>query len=302
MTFPSAIGHGNFPQGNAFPVIFSKDLLINLRQNLVASEITNTKYEGEISKWGDTVNILKENVVTITPYSRGAVIPDQELDDEQIQLLIDQGFAYSFKIDDLEKRLSHIDWTSKQNNRAAFDLRKQIDNEILSVMRDNATTNSNLGASGSPKLINYSGSADFTPLNYLAKLDRLLSENDVPEDGRFFVAAPGFYEQLVLEEGSLADSMVTGAPSVLLNQNMMFGGREIHTFKMYRTTNIPLSANSDAITICGRKEATSTATALVDQRIEYIPGTFTKRYLGMTAYGRKVVRPEQLFVGFVKYV
>lgn len=301
MTFPSAIGHGNFPQGNAFPIIFSRDLLINLRQNLVASEITNTKYEGEISKWGDTVNILKENVVTITPYTRGAVIPDQTLDDEQIQLLIDQGFGYSFKIDDLEKRLSHVDWTAKQNNRAAFDLRKQIDTDILGYMRDNGTTNSALGASGSPKLINYAGAADFSPLNYLARLDRLLSENDVPEDGRFFAAAPAFYEQLVQEEGSLADSMVTGAPSVLLNSNMMFGGRKLHTFEMYRTTNMPTSASEDAITLAGRKEATSTATALVDQRVEYIPGTFTKRYLGMAAYGRKVVRPEQLFTGFVKY-
>jgi len=296
MTFPTSSGHGNFPNGNAFPQIFADQLIENFKENLVASAITNTKYEGDIAEFGDTVRILKENIVTISDYSRGSIIPDQDMDDEEIQLLIDQGKAFSFTLDDIERRLSHVDWAGAQMDRASFDLRKAVDTDILEIMRDNGSTNSDLGTNGAAKTIGFDAGDDFTPLNYIAKGAQILDENDVPESDRWVAATPAFYNALAQEESSLVDASVIGTQSVILNPNLATS-RMLHGFQMFKTTNMPTSAAGDALVMFGHISSTSTATALIKTKTQDVQQTFGERMMGVIAYGRKVIRDEALFIG-----
>ena len=55
-------------QSNAFfiPEIYSKKVQIALRRAAVAEAICNTDYMGEISNFGDTVNIIKEPQITVS--------------------------------------------------------------------------------------------------------------------------------------------------------------------------------------------------------------------------------------------
>ncbi len=296
--FPSSSGHGNFPNGNAFPQIWVDELIENFKESLVASDITNTKYEGEIADSGDTVRILKESVVNVTDYARGGIIPDQDFDDEEVQLEITEGKAFSFKLDDVEKRLSHVDWASKQSTRAMFDLKKAVDTDILEVMRDNGTAFAETGISGTPVTVGYGGSVDFTPINYLNRLMRLLDENDVPSDSRFYAVTPRFFESLRSEEGSLIDTSVTGKESALSSPNAL---GTIYGVPLYQTTNMPLSAGGDTLVMAGHMDSTSTATALIKTKVQDVEKSFQERFMGVVAYGRKVIRPEALIIGNVTF-
>ena len=60
MAFPAAVGHGNLPNGNFSPVIFSKKAQLAFRKESTAMAITNNDYFGEIANVGDSDRIIKE--------------------------------------------------------------------------------------------------------------------------------------------------------------------------------------------------------------------------------------------------
>ena len=60
MAFASAPNHGNLPNGNFSPVIYSSKAQLAFRKSSTAMDIVNSDYFGEISGQGDTVRIIKE--------------------------------------------------------------------------------------------------------------------------------------------------------------------------------------------------------------------------------------------------
>jgi len=100
-------------QTNSFwlPEVFSKKVQVAFRKSAVAEAICNTDYMGDIAQFGDTVNIIKEPTITVSDYTRGmASLSDTELTDQELVLSIDQAKYFQFKVDDLEKRFSHVNW------------------------------------------------------------------------------------------------------------------------------------------------------------------------------------------------
>ena len=53
MAFTTASGHGNLPNGNFSPIIYSKKVQLAFRKSTVCGDITNSDYFGEISAQGD---------------------------------------------------------------------------------------------------------------------------------------------------------------------------------------------------------------------------------------------------------
>ena len=66
-------------------------------------------------------------------------------------------------------------------------------------------------------------------------------------------------------------------------------------------TNMPLSAGSDVLLMAGQIDSTSTATALIKTKVQDVERSFQERFMGVIAYGRKVIRPEALFIGNVSF-
>ena len=110
MAYSTAAGYGNLPSGNFVPVIYSQKVLKFFRRASVAEAITNTDYAGEIENFGDTVNIIKEPTITVNSYTRGSTVNTEALADDQIQLVVDQGNYFAFKVDDIEERHSHLNF------------------------------------------------------------------------------------------------------------------------------------------------------------------------------------------------
>lgn len=134
MAFPSAPGHSNLPQGNFSPVIFSHKVQLAFRKRSVIADVTANEYFGEIASYGDSVRIIKEPEISVQPYARGASISTQDLDDSDFTLVIDQSNYFAFKVDDIERSHSHINWENLATDRAAYRLADQHDQEILGYM------------------------------------------------------------------------------------------------------------------------------------------------------------------------
>jgi hypothetical protein len=134
MAFAAAAGHGNLPNGNFSPVIYSKQVQLAFRKSAVCQEITNSDYFGEIANMGDTVRIIKEPEISVKAYQRGTVITPQDLDDEDFSLVVDKANYFAFKVDDIEEAHSHVNFQSLASDRAAFRLADQYDQEVLGYL------------------------------------------------------------------------------------------------------------------------------------------------------------------------
>lgn len=134
MAFQSAAGYGNLPNGNFSPVIYSKKVQLAFRKKTTVADITNSDYFGEISAQGDTVRIIKEPEISVSPYARGTQITAQDLDDEDFSLTVDKANYFAFKVDDIEEQHSHVNFMDLATNRAAYRLADQYDQEVLGYL------------------------------------------------------------------------------------------------------------------------------------------------------------------------
>jgi hypothetical protein len=134
MAFQSAAGHNNLPNGNFSSVIYSKKVQLAFRKSTIAGDVTNSDYFGEISAQGDSVKIIKEPEITVSPYARGTQVNAQDLDDEDFSLVIDKANYFAFKVDDIEEKHSHVNFMDLATNRAAYRLADQYDQEVLGYL------------------------------------------------------------------------------------------------------------------------------------------------------------------------
>ena len=300
MAFTTAAGYDNLSNGNFVPQIYSQKVLKYFRRASVAEAITNTDYSGEIENFGDTVKIIKEPTITVTAYQRGASINSQDLTDAEISLTVDQGNYFAFKVDDIEERQSHVNFEALATSSGAYALKKQYDYNVLSNINSNATTDtSNLGAASSAISCNTGNEC----ANYLSTAARLLDENDVPEENRWAVAPPQFYEILRQADAKLMDASVTGeATSPLMNGNVT--SRKVHGFTLYQSNAIavcgagsdatatfgPSSTSGETNVLFGHMSAVATASAIAKTEVVRDPNSFADIVRGLHVFGRKVLR------------
>ena len=300
MAFASAAGYDNLSNGNFTPVIYSQKVLKFFRRSSVAEAITNTDYAGEIENFGDTVKIIKEPSITVSSYTRGSVVNTQDLTDAEITLTVDQGNYFAFKVDDIEERQSHVNFEALATSSGAYALKKQYDFNVLNNINSNASTDTtNLGAAGSAISCNTGNEC----ANYLSTAARILDENDVPEENRWAVAPPQFYEILRQADAKLMDASVTGeATSPLLNGNVT--SRKVHGFTLYQSNAIvvgaagstsaatfgPSSTSGETNVLFGHMSAVSTASAIAKTEVVRDPNSFADIVRGLHVFGRKVLR------------
>ena len=312
MAFNSASGHNNLPSGNFTPEIFSQKVLKFFRRASVAEDITNTDYAGEIENFGDTVRVIKEPTITVASYSRGAVINPQDLADDEITMVVDQANAFAFKIDDIEERHSHVNFEALATSSGAFSLKRKYDANVLQAMADGAGitgSSTTIGSASSPVDITGSGNED-AAVNLLLSMARLMDDNSVPEENRWFVAPPVFYENMFKAGAKFAEVQVTGDATSPLRNGLVMQGN-IAGFNCYKSTVLNNSGTdvvtinsqdttNDFVVLGGHMSSTSTASHIAKTEVVRSTETFSDIVRGLHVFGRKVLRPEALAVGVVK--
>ena len=288
------------------PSIFSKKVLNFFRKSSVAEAITNTDYAGEISGYGDSVKIIKEPEITVYQYERGADVTQTKLTDVETTLIVDVANAFKFKVDDIETAMSHVNFKEVASSSAAYALRDAFDAGVIAkmfagvstsgpdhVLGTNSATNLAAGVFDGSGAIDITGATD--PLDLMAHMARLLDEQNIPEEGRWFLAPPAFYEQLSQSSSKLMSvDFNAGQGSI---RNGLVSSGKLRGFDMYKSNNIPGTTAAGQI-LAGHVSSTATAQTITSTEVLRDPDSFGDICRGLHVYGAKVLRPDALVSAF----
>lgn len=272
MAFQSAAGYGNLPNGVFSPTIYSKKVQKQFRRTAVAEKITNSDYFGEIKSFGDSVKIIKEPAITVSAYARGTQLTPQDLEDSDFTLTVDRANSFIFRIDDIEKSQSHVNWMELASNRAAYEMSMVYDRDILGYMsgyeynestgvwtarttavgtKSESTADSDEllaihkmardqfgGASTDSIAVGVAGTYDATPLAVMNRMSRLMDIQNVPAENRWIVLDPIFIEKLMDENSKLINRDYNPGADQLTNGQLT--ENKIRGFTVFQSNNLPV--------------------------------------------------------------
>jgi hypothetical protein len=299
-------------QNNSFflPSVYSKKVLNFFRKASVVEAITNTDYAGEISAFGDSVKIIKEPVISVSDYTRGSDTTATKLTDEELTLVVDSAKAFKFIVDDIETNMSHVNFKEVASSSAAYALKDSYDAAVIATMfsgisssspdhvlgSDNATDLAAGTFDGTGNLDIGFGTSEHDPLDVMARMSRLLDEQNVPEEGRWFVASPDFYEVLGQASSKLLSvDFNAGQGSI---RNGLVSSGKLRGFDMYKSNNIASTSNAAGKCMAGHISAVATANTILSTEVLRDPSSFGDIVRGLHVYGAKVLRSEALVGAF----
>ena len=300
----------NFSNNAFLPEIYSKKVLNFFRKASVVEAISNTDYAGEISGFGDTVKIINEPEITVYQYERGADVTKTALTDAETTLIVDTANAFKFIVDDIESQMSHVNFKEVASSSAAYALRDAFDAGVMAKMfsgvsasspdhiigSDSATADSSMThATNSVDLLGSDGTG-VDAIDLMARMARLLDDQNVPEEGRWFVAPPSFYEELA-QSGSKLLSVDFNAGQGSIRNGLVSSGK-LRGFNMYKSNNIAATSNATGKVLAGHMSSVSTAQTITSTEVLRDPSSFGDIVRGLHVYGAKVLRPKALVSAF----
>ena len=314
---PSTDTNANFAnsvsgQANSFflPSVYSKKVLNFFRKASVVEAITNTDYAGEISAYGDSVKIIKEPVISVSDYTRGSDTTATKLTDQELSLVVDSAKAFKFIVDDIETNMSHVNFKEVASSSAAYALKDSYDAAVIATMFPGISSSSPDHVLGSDSATDLAagtfdgtgnldigfGTSEHDPLDVMARMSRLLDEQNVPEEGRLFVASPDFYEVLGQASSKLLSvDFNAGQGSI---RNGLVSSGKLRGFDMYKSNNIASTSNAAGKCLAGHMSAVATANTILSTEVIRDPSSFGDIVRGLHVYGAKVLRSEALVGAF----
>jgi hypothetical protein len=141
---------------------------------------------------------------------------------------------------------------------------------------------------------------DTFPLTLIARMSRLMDQQNVDTNGRWLVLDPVFIEVLKDEDSRLFQSDWGG--SGLQNGLVM---NNLHGFKVYQSNNLPSlgtgpattgtnSSSNFGVIVAGHSSSVATAEQINKTETYRDPDSFADIVRGMHLYGRKILRPEAI--------
>ena len=146
---------------------------------------------------------------------------------------------------------------------------------------------------------------------------RLLDNESVPEENRWFVAPPIFYEKMFQAGGKIAEVQVTGDDVSPLRNGLVMNGT-LAGFRCYKTTALNSTGGVDQVTLtdasatlatdgsenvvlAGHMSATSTASHIAKTEVVRSTESFSDVIRGLHVFGSKVLRQEAVVRGVIDF-
>lgn len=199
---------GRIPSGldtNKFiPDLFSKNVLVALKSNLVVVPVVNHSYEPEL-QLGDALYISQTNTITATEVTVGTEgVQTNPFNTAAVTLPIDKWYEAPVTIDYMSRRQSHVDLVAYAEGESAYALSKKIDSslcDLFSALNDGTIR----GTDGSA----------WTDDILIAAVEEV-DEADVPEENRVWIGDPSVkadimtIDKFVRADYFATDAVVTG--------------------------------------------------------------------------------------------
>ncbi|MFB7225233.1 N4-gp56 family major capsid protein [Streptomyces sp. NPDC056227] len=269
------------------PEVWNANLLVALEKSHVygAAGVVNRDYEGDIAQYGDTVHITSLADPTIGTYTPHTDITIEDVDDADATLLIDQSKYFAFEVDDVEKRqaLNGGAILTEQARKAAYKLRDVADAYVAGLMA--------AGIDAGNLVAEQTLATAASAYDLLVDLGTILTEDDVPFEGRWTVVTPKFYG-LLLKDTRFVGSGDAQAAATRINGVV----GEAAGFSVRLSNNAPNGPGAGAgkLVIAGYDGAVTYAEQINKTEATRKEKGFADIVKGLHLYGAKVVRPKGL--------
>lgn len=304
---------------NSFiPELWSDELLVALRKNLVFCNLANRDYEGEIARMGDTVRISGIGDVTISNYTKDTdIAAPQALTDAQTMLVISQAKYYNFEVDDVDAAQQNPKVMQEAMSRAAYGIALGMDSFVAGFYTDVPSANA-IGSSGSPVTPALGTQANIgggtTVYDYLVVLNQYLTQQLLPKNGRWAVVPP--WVTTLLTQDIRFTSFNTPEANARIAAGMGDASRgaasdayigRINGMDIYESNNAAhLSGTvgqtgSQDVVLAGHQMALTFAEGLTKTEAYRPPYRFADAVKGLALYGAKTVRPQALAAAFFQH-
>jgi len=301
MTYPVSGGRPNF-SGTFIPEIWSGKLIENFYDATVLAAISNTDYEGEIRRMGDTVNIRTQPNITIRDYVKGQSLTVEQPEAPKLQLLIDKGDYFACVEDDVDRIQSDVKMMDMWSKDASEQMKLKIDRRVLTdILPDIGAFNKgatageksasfNLGTTGTPVALDKTNVVDL-----IVDIGTVLDEANVPETDRFLVI-PAKMAGLI-KKSDLKDASLTGDGTTPLRNGRL---GMIDRFTLYVSHNLYVTSGKTSL-IAGHKMGFTFASQMTEMESIRAESTFGNIVRGLQVYGYKVVKPQALAQAVISF-
>ncbi|ANZ17460.1 P22 coat protein - protein 5 domain protein [Streptomyces noursei] len=274
------------------PELWSAAVQMPFERALVYAQpsVVNRKYEGMIRQMGDTVHVGTIADPTVRKYDKDTDLQVEDLTDDQLDLKIDQGDYFNFRVNDVDKVQAAGDFQGPATQRAAFKMKDQLDRYIAGLYTQALSANQ-LGALEIAK--DKPGQAYDT----LVELSVALDSADCPTDGRYVIVPPEFHGVL------LRDERFVRVDAAGTDQGLRNGivGRAAG-FDVLKSNNSPAPKAGERVVQAGIPDAISVAQQIIETEALRSQNRFADLVRGLNVYGAKVFHPEGLATATVKVV
>lgn len=264
---------------NFIPTIWSAKIFQELEKAHILVPLCNRDYEGEITSYGDTVKINSVGSISIDNYVPNSTeIDPEQLDSAQAVLEIDQAKYFAFYLDDVDNAQTKPKLMGEAMRKAAYALADTADGHIASLHSD----------AGISITAGNTQSDDVIPL--LSELSRRMSENNVPQAGRWLVVPPWFQAKLVLAQVVEETQNITSDDAL---RNGWVG--RCFGFDVYMSNNLnEVATTPQHNLLAGTNRAISFAEQVVKLEAYRPEDAFSDAVKGLHVYGAKVIDPASL--------
>ncbi|QGZ53362.1 P22 coat protein - protein 5 domain protein (plasmid) [Streptomyces sp. QHH-9511] len=278
---------------NFKPEIWSAQLLTAMRNSLIYAQpqLVNRNYEGEITSRGQSVHITTIGDPTIFDYDAGDTLNYEDVETAGTDLIIDQGKAFAFKLDDVDKAQALLNPMAQMAQNAAYGLRDKADAYVASLYTGVAAANT-IGSTGSP-INTYSTPTDAYN-KVLVPLRTKLNRANVPTEGRYVVGSPEFVGSL-LSDDRFVRVDASGTSEAL--RNGMVG--RAAGFDILESNNTPNPTGDIQVVQAGYPGAITYAEQILETEALRLQSTIADAIRGLHVYGAKLLRPTGIAVAFI---
>lgn len=291
------------------PVVYSPLMVEQFYAATVCGEICNTRYEGEISGYGDKIIIrTSPDVVIDTEYRPGKDLNYQYPDSVAIEMLIDQSYAFALGIDRIQQHQSDIDYMSDFVESAGLQMAEEIDTTVLSIIGAQAsaatsgatagadTQSFDMGVTGTPVVLDKANIIDF-----FADVATVFDESNVPDDGSRAIVIPPIIANRI-EKSDLQHANEAGDDTSIARTRMLGEIAGLNIYKSNLLARTGTGAATEFNLIACHESAISFAAQIDDKQFDTFrnPNSFGELTRGLMVWGVKVIKDDAIISIFAQ--
>jgi hypothetical protein len=278
---------------NFIPQVWTARVLRNLHKAQIWGQagVVNRDYEGDIAAYGDTVRINAIGPVSIGTYTKNSNIGDPDtLTDAGSTLVIDQSKYFNFAIDDVDRAQQRPQVMDEAMFEAGYSISDNADQYIAGLVTGAASVNV-IGTDAAPKTDTAPSSGISKAYDYLVDLGVLLSNANVPREGRWVIVPPWFHGFLQRDDRFVR----YGTPQQTdVLQNGVIG--KAAGFTVLESNNVLQTGTSVFNVTAGHQMAMTYANQISSVEAYRPQQRFGDAMKGLHLYGAKLVRPQAIAV------